>query len=142
MATSNIFSGTIASRTLPGISPGLTRFTSTGALVATGAFTAAQALNGFLTMTAGAPATATTPTAVALGALLYNQVAVGDTFEFVLQTGDANVCTIAMGAGMTLVGLATTGAAAGSSAAFWVRCTAIPTDAAGTGATFSWIRKS
>lgn len=132
MATQNVFSGTVISRT----APGNLRNISAPTTVTGAALSAAQLVNG-LNIAAGAALTL--PTAVALAVALPN-IQAGDSFEFTCQTTDGTAVTLTAST-ITIVGLATTAASAGAAASFWIRCTAAPTDAAGTGAAFVAYRK-
>ena len=133
MPTVNIFSGSVSATT-----------PMTQSAVATGnTLTAAQFINNVNVVPAtGAGTALTAPTGVALGAYFFARggISVGDSFTFVNQTSDGFASTLSGGVGSTLIGSGATAATAGFAARFVVRCTAAPTDAAGTGATFSIYR--
>lgn len=132
MAIANVFSGSINS-----FFP-----TSPSAVASGSALTAANLLGGINVDGTGA-GNVTLPSGASLGAAVFGRINVGDTFTFTNVSTTAGGSTIATGgAAWTLVGSMLAAATVGSAATFRIRCTAVPTDSAGAGATFTIYRAS
>ena len=138
---SSVFSGLVFGRTAPGFLDG-----TTVSAVTTGVqLSAAELLGGVQSVTVGGVGalTVTLPTAATLGAALYTsseQIAVGSTFDFTINNTQAGAYTLT-NSDFTVVGANIAAAnAAGTSTTFRIRCTALPTNAAGAGAAFTIYR--
>lgn len=90
--------------------------------------TAAQMVGGAVDITGGTTATVTTDTAAALVArmqALDANAGVGSTASFTLINDNSGVLTLAAGTNVTLIGATAPSVAAGSSARYQIRITAV-----------------
>lgn len=134
MALANILNGSVSA-----VGPAIFSASAPSTVDVAGVLTAANVLNGYNVSVAAGPGAIQFPTAASIAAALSNPLAlrVGDSFLFHQYTSGASNATMTTNTGLTLSGNMVTNTSGGQ---FLFRCTAAPTDAVGTGATFTVTR--